>query len=382
MAFTNTTLSISPLLETTFISDMRIIVNSNVTVLKSKVEDIINTLQIDLVNKYIGTDLPLGKIYTQDLIVTNQLEVKNGIGSGATTIASLTQSSGFSTFTADNLQFRATLRANANTSRAAIKTVVVGGTSGPDLLFPTSGGAGVPDPGLYVGDTNTPVFAGFYGNTKFEKSAISHSVISTPRVIQVTTNNSPSYAHGILSLSRTDPQVILLNIQLGDNGAQTASRPIYLGLHDLFTTGTSRPYVGQSFTILINSILNANGSAVAPADWPQPLGGTTNSAALSIIPGWTQSSSAGNDAYKIGYVNSGFWTAGGGFPTTGPSAVAALGSGMTNTTWIRLYAEEVQTDQSISDPLGASITLTKIAEEVNSSRYVITSGSNYRIING
>jgi hypothetical protein len=48
MPFTETTLATSSLLETTFISDMRLIVNANTTIVKSKVEDIINDLQIDL----------------------------------------------------------------------------------------------------------------------------------------------------------------------------------------------------------------------------------------------------------------------------------------------------------------------------------------------
>ena len=47
MAFTNLTLSTTPLLETTFISDMRLIVNANVAVVKGKVEDLINTFEFD-----------------------------------------------------------------------------------------------------------------------------------------------------------------------------------------------------------------------------------------------------------------------------------------------------------------------------------------------
>ena len=103
MAFTPTNLSTTPLLETTFISDMRLIVNANVTLLRTQIEDVINELQIDLVNKYIGVDSPIGKVYTQDAVVSNQILLKNGTSGGAATIASLTQSAGVSTFLADNI---------------------------------------------------------------------------------------------------------------------------------------------------------------------------------------------------------------------------------------------------------------------------------------
>ena len=56
MAFTNITLNAQPLLESTFISDMRLNLNDNVSVIKGKVEDLINTFGIDLTNKYIGVD--------------------------------------------------------------------------------------------------------------------------------------------------------------------------------------------------------------------------------------------------------------------------------------------------------------------------------------
>ena len=78
MAFTETTLATSSLLETTFISDMRLIVNANNTIVKSKVEDIINDLQIDLVNKYIGVDIPIQQLYTNDAVISNQLLFKSG----------------------------------------------------------------------------------------------------------------------------------------------------------------------------------------------------------------------------------------------------------------------------------------------------------------
>jgi hypothetical protein len=383
MAFTNTTLSITPLLETTFISDMRIIVNSNSTVLKSKVEDIINTLQIDLVNKYLGVDLPLSQIYTHDLIVSNRIQFKNGTGAGAGIIGSLTQTSGISTFLADNINFTATMKATANTSRAALKTVVVGGTGGAtDLTFPTSGGAGVPDPGLYVGDVNTPVSAGFYGDVKVEKRAITQSTngFTSPRVISMS-RFSGSYSYGSLSLSRNDPQFIIVNLQMDDN-LQDDTKPIWLGLHEDFTTQNSRPYVGQSFTIIINKIFNLNSTEVGTSGWPTTLPVTNTNGGIAIIPGWTQSGTSGTNALKLGYLNNSVWNPT-GFPTSGVSAVAQAtnSTGMNPKTWIRLYSEGVQADTNVPDSLGACVTLTKLENSENTARYIVTGGSNYSIVN-
>ena len=113
MAFTPTSLSTTPLLETTFISDMRLIVNANVTLLRTQIEDVINELEIDLVNKYIGVDTPIEKIYSQNAVISNQILFKAGTSGSAATIASLTQSAGVSTFLADNISFTKTIQSTA-----------------------------------------------------------------------------------------------------------------------------------------------------------------------------------------------------------------------------------------------------------------------------
>ena len=55
MAFTNVSLNTQTLLESTFIADMRLILNANNAVLKGKLEDIINTFEIDITNNNIVT---------------------------------------------------------------------------------------------------------------------------------------------------------------------------------------------------------------------------------------------------------------------------------------------------------------------------------------
>jgi hypothetical protein len=376
MAFTNTTLSITPLLETTFISDMRIIVNSNVTVLKSKIEDVINELQIDLVNKYIGTDTPLGLVRTNNLVVANQLLFKDGPSVGATTIAELRQSAGTSTFSAHHIEYTNTIRSTAATSRAALKTVVIGGTSGgSDLLYPTTSGNTVP--GLYVGDSTNPVAANFYGNVGFTNTAITQSSnYAAVRELQAT-RNAGTYSYTSLKLSRTDPQFLVVNIKMPDT-SQANDKPIWIQLHEVFTTADSRPQVGQSFTIIFNDILGSNSQSVATSNWPlmQAIGSTD--AAIGIMPGYIKDSTPGNNKYKACYINGFEWNT---WPTSETQAVTYLSSQSTDKNWIRLFVPSVQTDQTGPGKLGACVTITKVAQETDYSRYIITSGSNYTIVN-
>ena len=375
--FTTTTLATTPLLETTFISDMRIIVNANTTVLKSKIEDIINTLQIDLVNKYIGANLPIGRISTQEVYVSSSLYYKDGTSGSANTIASLTQSSGVSTFSTQNLGFTKSLTATANTSKAALRTVVVGGTSG-SLLYPTSGGYGAP--GLYVGDADHSVNSEFNGGVTFVKSAITQSIDSSPRVIAGSDRVGTTYSCQKLTVSRTDPQFMMVTIKMADN-LQSNSQPIWLQLHEDFTTVDSRPKIGQSFTITINDIVNNSNVSIGTANWPSVVETTSEDPGLNIMPGYAADGTSGVGKYKIAYINDSLWD---GVPADGTSAVNAINSDLLPKGFVRLYNPAQQTGQagvSEPNPLGASVTLTKVAEETDFSRYVITGGSNFVYVN-
>jgi hypothetical protein len=380
--FTTTALSITPLLETTFISDMRIIVNANSTVLKSKIEDIINTLQIDLVNKYIGSNLPIGRISAQRVMISSDMQFMNGTSSSAASIASLTQASGVSTFTTNNLLFTRSLTATANTSKAALRTVVVGGTSGSALLYPTSGGVGAP--GLYVGDATRSVNSEFYGDVKFGRSSVTHSadtnVGTSSRVIGGAVRFGTGYSVLKLVVSKTDPQFMVVDIQLNDND-QTNSKPIWLQLHEDYTTNTSRPNVGQSFTIMINNILNSAGTPISTSDWPSVVATTSTDPGINIMSGYIADATSGSEKYKIAYINDSEWSP--SIPADGTSAAAAASSGMSPSGHIRLYNPAQQAGIAGTNPnkLGATVTLTKISQEPNFSRYVITGGNNFVYVN-
>lgn len=375
MAFTQTSLSTTPLLETTFISDMRLIVNANITLLKTQLEDVINGLELDLTNKYIGVDNPVNTVFAQNNIVTNQLLFKDGNTSGATTIASLTQSAGTSTFLSDNMTFTKNLSSLAAGSKMSTPTVVIGSTAGnlPISYMTTSGTSGTsgtPAKGLYVGDASNPMPSKFYGEVEFVKQAVSYSsTYSTSGVYTrtITLTDGGTYNYANLVLSRLDPQIIYVDLEI--NGAGSAD-PVWLMLHDDYTTAETRPKVGQSFTLVLNNVVDG-GSPVSSASLPTVSNSGSNPG-IQIMSGWQSDASPGAGLLVRGLVNSGT----SGSTASATAAIAAVG---TNT--IARFYNQYGQPGTLMKPLNSSITLTKVDEGTNYSRYAVTSSSNAVIIN-
>ena len=399
MAFTETTLTTSSLLETTFISDMRLIVNANTTIVKSKLEDIINDLQIDLVNKYIGVDIPIQQLYTNDAVIANQLFLRNGTSGTSGTIASLTQSAGTSAFLSDNINFTKTLTSLAAGSKVLTPSVVIGTTVGNAAVsFPTSGGSGIVDRGLYVGDATTPISANFYGEVNIKKQSIVQSyntdfdTVGTVRLLELTSvDASPGASSALyanLTLSKTDPQFIYVNLKTPAAFTLAATNPIYLLLHEDFTTapstpvGTSgitasRPNVGQTFTIILNNLINNSSVAISTSTWPAPQVASGTAAAINIISGFTQTASAGTGALKSGYINGALWPT---LPTTVTSAITKLTETTPYLQYVRLYNRNVQA-AAIPKPRATSVSFTKTQHSTNFSYYTVTNSHNIAIIN-
>lgn len=393
MAFTETTLATSSLMETTFISDMRLIVNANNTIVKSKIEDIINDLQIDLVNRYIGVDIPIQQLYTNDAVIANQLLLKSGTSGTSGTIASLTQTAGTSALLVDNIDFTRTLTSVAVGSKVLTPSVVIGTTVGNAAVsFPTSGGSGVVDRGLYVGDTTTPISASFYGEVNIKKQAMVQSynydfntgAVRTLSLSVVGTGGmvSTSGLSANLILSRTDPQFIYVNLQT-PSGTLTTTNSIYLLLHEDFTTSSSgtsgtsgsRPLVGQTFTIILNNIIDSSSTAISTSTWPQAQAAAGSNAAINIISGITQTASAAAGALKSGYINDALWDS--PIPTTAASAITALS---TTKQYVRLYNTNIQ--GSTTPRLRAtSVSFTKTQQSTEFSYYTVTNSHNIAIIN-
>lgn len=69
MAFSPINLTIQEILQTDFITDLAQIHNSNVLILKDKLEDLINNFEIDINTISIGVDNPINNINTQNIIL-------------------------------------------------------------------------------------------------------------------------------------------------------------------------------------------------------------------------------------------------------------------------------------------------------------------------
>lgn len=385
MAFTETTLTTSSLLETTFISDMRLIVNANTTIVKSKVEDIINDLQIDLVNKYIGVDIPIQQLYTNNVVISNQLLLKSGTSGTSGTIASLTQTAGTSAFLSDNINFTKTLTSLAAGSKVLTPSVVIGTTVGNAAVsFPTSGGSGIVDRGLHVGDVTTPISANFYGEVNIKKQAMSQSyntdfnTVGTVRTLDLTsvdvTPVSTSGLYANLTLSKTDPQFIYVNLKTPAAFTLATTNPIYLLLHEDFTSTISRPVAGQTFTIILNNLINNSNTAISTSTWPQAQIASGTAAAINIISGFTQTASAGASALKSGYINGALWST---LPTTAAGAITALS---TTHQYVRLYNRNIQ-QSATPKSKATSVSFTKTEQSTNFSYYTVTNSHNIAIIN-
>jgi len=69
MAFTTVDISIQEMLQTDFIVDLAQIHNTNVLLLKDKIEDIMNTFEIDVNTISIGVDNPINTLKVQDIVI-------------------------------------------------------------------------------------------------------------------------------------------------------------------------------------------------------------------------------------------------------------------------------------------------------------------------
>jgi hypothetical protein len=237
MAFTQLNLQTQQLLESTFISDMRIIINANTTLLKNTVQDAFNSIEIDTVNKKIGVDNPLTSIYTSALRLGTELLFTDG----STQIGSLTKSAGKSVLEVDQISIKAggQISAMGAASKIGVTRLGVGIT---DLANLTVDGLTIaPSVGLYV-----------QGSAQFS-NAIQHSSES------VTTNltavsGSPSVYECDITLNATSKQNIELAMvyPITASAANALSNPIVVV--NFYTNATTPPTKGQSFTFMVKSV--------------------------------------------------------------------------------------------------------------------------------
>lgn len=356
MAFTNVTLNTQPLLESTFISDMRLILNANVSVIKGKVEDLINTFEIDLTNKYIGVDNYFNQVKTNNVILGNSISFMDSTN----TIGSLTKSAGKSILTIDRLVIQAggTIDMSGTGNAMAIKRLGVG--------IPL---ANVTADGFYVGSSTVSVPSQFNGEVAFPKQAITQSTEgSTNTVITTTaiTRSSVDYYYGFLKLTKSSKQFIYLTVRSADT-SPSSSKPVIIFVYE---DPADRPDPGQTFTIIVREYQTSASVDVAVTNW----------GAIRIVPGFTNTATGTPVILDGGSLIAGT-----------PSPGVAIDSHLANH-YIQLFNGNVQSPLGSSDlggaalrKFGSSVSLTKYetigSPTVTSSRFVITSSHNIKTVN-
>lgn len=273
MAFSPISLAINEILLTNYITDIATISNANSLILKDKIEDIVNTFEIDPVAISIGTDNPINYLKTKSLVLQDTGIIFQKTGP-TTTIASLVKNgSGQSVFNIDNL--------NVN-----IATVM-------DAVEVNA---------LTVNDTATIDAAStFNGIANFNNAVIESKEAVTLDLVKA----SSTEAAATLTLSNTSKQNILIKLK-----ATTAPtlNPVYDG--SAISTGiteitlnidfdaTNPPAENTRFTITIVDVVNEAQtfsiiSAVTTAQLPLLLIGGTNQSNSGTITLYTGSDNVG-----------------------------------------------------------------------------------------
>jgi hypothetical protein len=268
MAFSPISLAINEILLTNYVTDIATISNANSLILKDKIEDIVNTLEIDPIAISIGTDNPINYIKTKSLILQDTGIIFQKTGPTATIASLVKNSSGESVFNIDNL--------NVN-----IATVM-------DAVEANS---------ITVNDTATiDAAVTVNGVANFNNAVIE----SKETVVLDLTKASSTEAAATLTLTNTSKQNILVKLK-----ATTAPtlNPVYDG--SAISTGiteitlnidfdaTNPPAENTKFTITIVDVVNEAQtfsiiSAITTAQLPVLLiGGTnqSNSGSITIYNG-------------------------------------------------------------------------------------------------
>lgn len=252
MAFTQLNLQTQSLLESTFIGDMRIIINANTTLLKNSVQDMINALEIDPVTKTIGVDNALSSIWTNNIRLSNQLLFTDG----NTTIGSLTKAAGKSVLEVDQVNIKAggSILALGAASKLAVTRLGVG----------VSNLAALATDGLVIGSSSSITVDG----AMKANNSIQHS-FETVSLTMTAVAGSPNTYECDVTLNATSKQNIqlalaipatssALNSSVSNNAAIGSGTTIIV---NVYTNATTPPLKGQEFNFMVSSILGSDNAA-------------------------------------------------------------------------------------------------------------------------
>lgn len=261
MAFTPIDLPIQEMLQTDFIVDLAQIHNSNVLLLKDKLEDVINNFEIDTNTISIGTDNPINSIRTQDVVIQDgglifQTGVPNQI------IARLSKNlSNESVFNVDRITTDLSISSDSLTTN--------------DLTINNS--------------------SSFSGPTVFTDSLrFNASIIESKESIIVPVLKSGTNAIGTITLTSTSRKNIYVTVsanaavgatQVWTGSAFNAISKIILNVD---FDATNPPAANSTFTIHIVDVIEGSGSTSILS---VAAGVNATSTPVSIAPGINQSSS-------------------------------------------------------------------------------------------
>jgi hypothetical protein len=354
MAYTPLTLNTQSLLESTFISDMRIIVNANNTVLAGKIEDLFNTFEIDLTNKAIGVDNYINSIKSNNLVLGNGITFMDSTN----VIGSLTKAAGKSILTIDQLVIKAggSIDLSGAQNSMAAKRLGVGITL-----------AELTDDGFYVGSQNTAVSSTFNGPVNFAQQSVTQSTEGNSNTVIQTSLSGTSY-YGELKLTKTSKQFIYLTIQAPAGQTPASTNQVYLVLYE---DPASRPDPGQTFTIIVRDYQTSTGVDIAVADWGH----------INIIPGYDNTSPTTKTRSVIN---------GGTLLTSSIIANAITELSSSDVQYVRFFNENISINAGSNGLSGAakrrfgsSVSLTKYENDLANTytRFVVTNSHNSKIIN-
>lgn len=245
MAFTQLNLQTQQLLESTFISDMRIIINANTTLLKNTVQDAFNSIEIDTVNKKIGVDNPISSLYTSDIRLGNQMLFTDG----STTIAKLTKASGKSVFEVDQIEIKAggSILALGAASKIAVTRLGIG----------VANLAALTTDGLTIGSGSA---INVEGSMTLSNSVIQSSESVTSTLVAVA--GSPTVYQCDITLNKTSKQNIELVLQYPITASAANSLNTPTIVVNVYTHATTPPVKGQDFRFMIKTVKGSDSAEV------------------------------------------------------------------------------------------------------------------------
>jgi hypothetical protein len=262
MAFVALSLSTQEILETTYVSDMRIISNSNTGLLKSKVEDLINNLKIDLSDKKIGVDpdttlTPLTELKTKVLTIQNgQLYFKNANG------------------TADLIKFETDTVNSATVGKITTGLLVVNSSI-------SSAGLTISGASTFTGAITANGQSNLAGSVNITGSFSNSREDVTKTLVAVSGANR---AKAEVTLTATSKSLIILTLDASSFYSGSAFQStITDGIDIVLINDTNSPVrSGQEFTIMVRAITYTSGGTVTHVSGTYETFAAANSATHKI----------------------------------------------------------------------------------------------------